>query len=69
MKPVRRTALQGEAIGDGEAIQGLGKGLDRSRYGGTRKGEPSQVRASQKTEGYLKITRGMTTTPIAERTS
>ena len=51
MKPVRRTALQGEAIGDGEAIQGLGKGLDRSRYGGTRKGEPSQVRASQKTKG------------------
>ena len=99
MKPVRRTALQGEAIGDGEAIQGLGKGLDRSRYGGTRKGEPSQVRASQKTEGNqargdgcgslrrmpqprrggtvrreadainLKITRGMTTKPIAERTS
>jgi hypothetical protein len=36
MKPVRRTAIQGEAIGDGEAIQGLGKGLDRSRNGGTR---------------------------------
>ena len=45
MKPVRRTALQGEAIGDGEAIQGLGKGLDRlqslqpertSRAGGER---------------------------------
>ena len=37
MKPVRRTALQGEAIGDGEAIQGLGKGLDRSRECGTRR--------------------------------
>ena len=46
MKPVRRTALQGEAIGDGEAIQVLGKGLDRSRKGGTRKGEPRMVRAS-----------------------
>ena len=51
MKPVRRTALQGEAIGDGEGIQGLGKGLDRSRKAGTREGVPSMVRASQKTEG------------------
>ena len=80
-------------------MQVLGKGLDRSRNGGTRKGEPSLVRASQKTEATkpeetgavacgpcrsleevapsaetpdainLKITRGMTTTPIAERNS
>jgi hypothetical protein len=51
----------------GEAIQGLGTGLDRSRKGGTRKGEANMVRASHKTESYLKITRGMTTTPIDEK--
>ncbi len=54
MKPVRRTALQGEAIGDGEAIQVLGKGLDRSRKGGIRTGEPRMVRASTNGRGSLR---------------
>ncbi|MEY2907223.1 MAG: hypothetical protein RLZZ408_1694 [Verrucomicrobiota bacterium] len=45
MRSERRTALQGEAI------QGLGKALDRSLKCGARKGGPSLVRASQKPEG------------------